>query len=115
MKAYKASLLNSLTLIVVGLYGFYISTVPSGTALIAPIIGVLLLGMNDGIKTQNKTIAHLAVLLTLLSFALIYPLYIELGSAEIQWNKVVRIGFMLLTSLVAMISFIQSFINARKS
>ena len=55
MRPYKASLLNSLVLIVVGLYGFYSLTVPSGTALIAPIIGVLLLGMNDGIKNQNKT------------------------------------------------------------
>tara|TARA_B100001113_G_C20960752_1_gene557330 strand:- start:71 stop:418 length:348 start_codon:yes stop_codon:yes gene_type:complete len=115
MRPYKASLLNSLVLIVVGLYGFYSLTVPSGTALIAPIIGVLLLGMNDGIKNQNKTIAHIAVLLTLLSFALIYPLYKELKSEEIQWDKALRIGFMLLTSLIAMISFVQSFINARRA
>jgi len=117
MKAYKASLLNSLTLIVIGLWGCYELTNPSITPLIAPIIGVLLLGMNDGIKNENKTIAHIAVLLTLLSFALVYPLMkrINVPFEDIEWIKVFRIGFMLLTSIIAMISFIKSFINARKA
>ena len=35
--------------------------------------------------------------------------------AEINWMAVFRVGLMLLTSLIAMIAFIRSFINARKA
>ena len=74
--------------------------------------------MNDGIKNENKLIAHLAVLLTLLSFANIMPLMGQLNPAENiekDWMAIFRIGLMLLTSLIAMITFIKSFINARKA
>jgi len=118
MKAYKASLLNSLTLIVCGIWGFYAKVDPSLTAFIPAVIGIILLGMNDGIKHENKTIAHVAVLLTLLSFANIMPLMGQLNpddGLEKDWIAIFRIGLMLLTSLIAMITFIQSFINARKA
>ena len=83
MKAYKASLVNSLTLIVCGIWGFYSVAEPvSLTPFIPAIIGIFLLGMNDGIKNENKLIAHLAVLLTLLSFANIMPLMGQLNPAE---------------------------------
>ena len=118
MKAHKASLLNGLILIVCGIWGFYAKADPSLTAFIPATIGVILLGMNDGIKNENKTIAHVAVLLTLLSFANIMPLIGQLNPAdglEKDWLAIFRIGIMLLTSLIAMITFIQSFINARKA
>ena len=113
MKAYKASLLNSLILIVCGLWGFYSNVDSQPTALIPAIIGVLLLGMNDGIKRENKTIAHIAVFLTLLSFANIMPLIrqIEINDAL----GIFRASLMLGSSLLAMIAFVQSFINARKA
>ena len=119
MKAYKASLVNSLTLIVCGIWGFYSVAEPvSLTPFIPAIIGIFLLGMNDGIKNENKLIAHLAVLLTLLSFANIMPLMGQLNpeeNIEKDWMAIFRIGLMLLTSLIAMITFIKSFINARKA
>ena len=119
MKAYKASLVNSLTLIVCGIWGFYSVAEPvSLTPFIPAIIGIFLLGMNDGIKNENKLIAHIAVLLTLLSFANIVPLSERLfpeENIEKDWMAIFRIGLMLLTSLIAMITFIKSFINARKA
>tara|TARA_S200000501_G_C20838240_1_gene750406 strand:+ start:1603 stop:1962 length:360 start_codon:yes stop_codon:yes gene_type:complete len=119
MKAYKASLLNSLTLIVCGIWGFYSVAEPvSLTPFIPAIIGIFLLGMNDGVKNENKTIAHIAVLLTLLSFANIMPLMGQINpedNTEKDWMAIFRIVLMLLTSLIAMITFIQSFINARKA
>ena len=117
MKAYKASLVNSLTLIVCGIWGFYAKEDPSLTAFIPATIGIILLGMNDGVKNENKLIAHLAVLLTLISFANVMPLMAQLNPAdslEKDWVAIFRVGLMLLTSLMAMITFIQSFINARK-
>jgi len=118
MRPYKASLLNSLALIVCGIWGFYSKVDPSLTAFIPAIIGIFLLAMNDGIKNENKTIAHIAVLFTLLSFANFMPLLSQLNpeeGAKIDWMAIFRISLMLLTSLIAMISFVQSFINARKA
>ena len=119
MRPYKASLVNSLILIVCGIWGFYaMANPPSLTPFIPSIIGVMLLAMNDGLKNENKTIAHIAVFLTLLSFANIMPLMGQLNpkdGGEINWMAVFRGGLMLLTSLIAMIAFIRSFINARKA
>tara|TARA_Y100001934_G_C12196921_1_gene699235 strand:- start:738 stop:1085 length:348 start_codon:yes stop_codon:yes gene_type:complete len=115
MRPYQASLLNSLILIVFGIWGFYASNTPSLTAFIPAVIGLLLLGMNDGIKNQNKVIAHVAVILTLLSFANIKPLMRVLCESEIDILSVFRTSIMLLSSLIAMIAFVKSFINARRS
>ena len=115
MRPYKASLVNGLILIVCGIWGFYASADPSFTAFIPAIIGILLLGMNDGVKNEHKLIAHIAVFLTLLSFANIKPLMGAIQESPVDIMGVFRTALMLLSSLLAMITFIQSFINARKS
>ena len=66
IKTYQISALNAISLIILGGYGYFQSTAPSPTALIPVIFGVFLLLMNNGIKNENKIIAHVAVLLTLL-------------------------------------------------
>jgi len=58
-------LANALVLIVLGIYG-YISS-GSATALIAPAIGVILAALAFPVKNENKTAAHIAVGLTLIS------------------------------------------------
>ena len=65
MKAHIASLLNAIVLIVIGGWGYFISGSP--TSLIPVAIGVALIFLNNGIKNSNKVIAHIAVLVTLLS------------------------------------------------
>ena len=110
MNAHIASLVNGIVLVVIGLWGYMESSSP--TSLIPVVIGVILLVLNKGVKNQNKVVAHIAVLVTLLSFANIMPL---LSALEDGRNEAaVRIIIMLSSSLYAMIYFVKSFIEARK-
>jgi len=111
MNAYKANLINSISLIVFGIWGYI--DVSAITALIPTAFGAILLACTSGIKNQNKIISHIAVLLTLLIlFALLgmrLPKSIESGDIGLY-----RVLFMCGTSLIAMIYFVKSFIAARK-
>ena len=64
MKAHTASLINAIALISMGTWGYLDSDGGAVTALIPVIIGVILLLVYNGVKKENKTIAHIAVLLT---------------------------------------------------
>ena len=66
------------------------------------------------IKKRNKTIAHIAVLITLIALlGLSMPL-----KAAISYERgvsVIRILLMIITGIIAMITFVKSFIQARKN
>jgi hypothetical protein len=74
---------------------------------------VILFLCNNGVKNENKVIAHIAVLLTLLLLIALVgmrlPKSIDSGGIGLY-----RVLAMILTSTLAMITFIRSFINARK-
>ena len=72
MNTHIASLINGIILIVIGLWGYLESG--SATSLIPVGLGATLLLLNKGVQNSNKVIAHIAVLVTLLSFANIMPL-----------------------------------------
>ena len=114
MKASLSSLLNAIILISMGLWGYFESESKPITALIPVIIGTILLLVNKGVKNENKALAHVAVLLTfLILFGLVKPL---LGAFEREnAYAVIRVLLMIISSLWAMISFIKSFISARKN
>ena len=114
MKASLSSLLNAIILISMGLWGYFESESKAITALIPVIIGTILLLVNKGVKNENKALAHVAVLLTfLILFGLVKPL---LGAFERENTyAVIRVLLMIISSLWAMISFIKSFISARKN
>ena len=114
MKAYTVSLINSFILITMGLWGYFESDSRPITALIPVIIGTILVAINNGLKKENKIIAHIAVLLTLIiTIGLLKPF---LGSLEkANFTGTIRVSLMIISSLWAMIVFIQSFIAARKS
>ena len=114
MKASLSSLLNAVILISMGLWGYFESESKAITALIPVIIGTILLLVNKGVKNENKALAHVAVLLTfLILFGLVKPL---LGAFERENTyAVIRVLLMIISSLWAMISFIKSFISARKN
>ena len=116
MKPSKANILNSLTLIVFGIWGAYpyiFSGAGSVTSLIPLLFGLLLLSLNNGMKKENKMIAHIVVLVTfVILVALIMPLKGAFERSDTM--ALIRVGIMLLTSFLAMITFIQSFIQARK-
>ena len=113
MKAHTASLINALILIALSLWGYFSSETPSMTALIPTAIGVVLLALNNGVKKENKVIAHIAVLLTLLALiGLVKPLFGALERGDTM--AVLRVAIMLFFTAIAMIRFIRSFIEARK-
>ena len=114
MKPYLDSLINAVLLIILGLWAYFSSATPSFTALIPVFAGVILLLLNSGIKKENKTIAHIAVVITLLVLiGLIKPLTGALGRDDSM--AVTRVIVMILSTLVALISFIKSFVDARKN
>lgn len=113
MKAHTASLINAVLLIALSAWGYFSSETPSYTALIPTIVGIVLLLCNPGVKKENKVVAHIAVLLTLLIlFGLIKPL---LGALDRADNAAVaRVAVMVLSTVVALVYFVKSFIDARK-
>ena len=112
MNAYKANLLNSLTLIIIGFWGYFESS--SVTALIPVVFGFVLLAFSKGVKNQNKIIAHVAVLFTLIILLALVGMRLpkSIGSGGIG---LVRVLVMISTSALAMIYFVKSFIEARKN
>ena len=114
MKAHIVSLIHSASLISFGLWGYFASESRPVTALIPVIIGAILIALNGGIKKENKTIAHIAVLLTgLILFGLFKPFSSQLAEADIL--GIIRVGTMILTTLWAISAFVKSFIQARKN
>ena len=114
MKAHTASLINAILLIILSAWGYMDSESPSVTALIPACVGAALLVCNPGVKKENKVIAHIAVLLTLIILiGLFRPLMgvIERGNTM----GILRVGIMLISTLVSMIYFVKSFIDARKN
>ena len=109
-----ASLINAITLIVFGAWGYFASGDASFTALIPVGFGVVLLALNPGVKKENKVIAHIAVVLTLLILlGLVMPLKGSLGRGNMA--AVIRVGAMMLTTVFALVVFVKSFIDARKN
>ena len=111
MNSTYANITNSICLILMGTWGYLELTSP--TALIPVFIGIILLLCYNGIKNENKIIAHIAVLLTLIILiALIgmrLPKSIDQGGIGLY-----RVIAMIITSTTAMIFFVKSFIDARK-
>ena len=138
MEASKVNLINSITLITIGGWGYFSGS--SMTALIPVMFGVVLLLCNNGIKKENKLIAHLAVLATIIC---LLGLFMPLKGALENWQsiaenidnlkegfvserdslnmelqsasgRVARVSVMIITCTIAIVSFVQSFIKARR-
>ena len=109
-----ANLINALALCLLPIWAYLESPEPSLTAFIPLGFGVALLLCQPGVKVQNKVVAHIAVLLTLVVFvALFMPLSGRLDGSDPM--GLARIVVMMLPSLVAMIAFIGRFRAARKA
>ena len=112
MKASKANLINSFSLIVFGVWGYIDSS--SITSLIPVMIGGPLLICTTGIEKGNKIVSHLAVFATLIILVALIgmrlPKSIDQGGVGLF-----RVIAMISTSLLAMVAFVRSFIKNRKS
>lgn len=113
MKASTINLINSLVLIIFGTWGYFdFETSQSLTAFIPVGFGVILLICQNGVKTENKVIAHIAVVLT---FLILIALASKIpGKLESQGLGLLRICSMTFTCLLSMIAFVLSFIKARR-
>lgn len=112
MNAHTASLINAITLISMGAWGYFGSITPSPTALIPVFVGVILMVLNNGIRYDNKVIAHIAVVLTLIILVAMSIIFFK----KIDGGKtmpIVRTGLMVATSIFAMVMFMKNFRNAR--
>ena len=113
MKPYLINLLNALTLVILGSWAYIASSTPSATALIPVFAGIILIVLTPWFKKGNKVIAHIAVVLTLLILiGLIKPLMGVINRDDIF--GIARVLLMMTTSLIAMVIFVKSFIDARK-
>ena len=112
MNASKANLINSISLIVLGFWGYIDSS--SMTALIPVGMGFILGGCTNQIKKGNKVVAHIAVLGTLMILISLIgmrlPKSIDQGGIGLY-----RVIGMIATSSIAFLYFIKSFIDNRKS
>jgi hypothetical protein len=114
MKAHVASLINSVILIGFGLWAYLGSETPSKTALIPVVFGVVLLSLYKGIKKEDKIVAHVAVLLTLVILAgLAKPLTASIGRGDAL--AIGRVAVMIISTVVALVFFIKSFIDVRRA
>lgn len=110
MKIYSISIINAFTLIFFSVWGYFSSVTPSITTLIPAIIGLLLIFCNNGIKNENKVIAHIAVVLTLVVLiGLIKPLTGAIGRDDNL--AILRVIVIMLSTLIALFFFIKSFID----
>jgi len=113
MKPHIISLLNGIVLVLMGTLGFLGNGNYPITALIPVFVGMILIGLNKGVKNQNKIVAHIAVLLTLIMLlGLFKPLIgtIERGN----YYGIFRSSSMILVTFLALITFIKSFIALKK-
>lgn len=110
----KVNLINSIALISMSVWG-YVDT-DSFTALIPAIFGVILLLLGTMLTNEKlvKLSAHLVVLFTLL---ILLALVVQVlpGVVERGGVGLTRVILMITTSAIAMIVFIKSFIDNRKS
>lgn len=110
---HRINLINSIVLISLSLWGYLESSGEAYSALIPTAIGVILLLCSNGIRNHNKIVAHIAVLLTLLAIGGLSMAL--LGSIDRSNDMaIIRVSIMMITSIIAMIVFIKSFIDARK-
>jgi len=114
MSPYKANVLNALILIMMGSWGYFVSSSASPTILIPVFFGSVFLALTPSLKKDNKLIAHIAAALTLIViFALFMPLRGSIGRDDME--ALFRVSCMLVSSLFAMTIFVKSFIDIRKA
>ena len=119
MKTYQANLLNSITLILMCLWAYLTYEPIDGksqnvTALIPLFFGTVLLFCHKGIKNENKMIAHIAVFVTLIAIIGIASKPLVAAIEDGRSISIFRLALMLLTSTIAMVTFVKSFIKARQ-
>jgi len=114
MKPYIANLMNAGVLIGVGLIGYF-SAGKAPTALIPVGFGALFLILHPWMKKDNKVVAHIVVVLTLLLILMLAGMPLRKAMANSNTGAMMRLGLMIVAGIVAMVSYIKSFRDVRKA
>ena len=104
MSIYRIMIVNAIVLIALGVYGYFTSGSP--TALIAPAIGLILFGLAFPVKNENKTAAHIAVVLTLIATIMFFV------TGFLRGNMIVLV--MAVFTLLALILYIMDFMRRKQ-
>lgn len=104
MNIYRIMIGNAIVLIGLGVYGYLSSGSP--TALIAPGIGVVLLGLSFPVKNENRTAAHIAVIVTLIASIMFFVI------GFLRGNGIVLI--MAVFTIFALYMYVMDFIRKKK-
>ena len=115
MKPHQANILNATVLILMGLWAYFGAESPSPTALIPVGFGLLFLLATGPFKNENKVVAHIIVLLTLLLIVMLYISPFRRALSEGNQMAMIRVVIMMAVGLVALIIYIKSFVDARKA
>ena len=67
-----------------------------------------------GLKKENKMLAHIAVLITLITLIALIVKPLPAAIEDEKSLSIIRIATMILTSSLAMVAFVKSFIKARR-
>ncbi len=104
MKNYLVMIINAVILIAIGVYGYIISG--SGTALIAPAIGVVLFILAFPVKKENPAVTHIAVGLTGLAMIIFFV------TGFMRSNLLIIL--MATATLIAFIYYMMDFMKRKK-
>lgn len=115
MKPLTANYLNALILIAAGLYGYFLLPLGPGekqsvTALIPAFAGIVFVLLGLIWKSKQKIAAHVAPVLALVLIIMCSSRFVKIE----EWNAKKYIFFIcILSNLIALIIFINSFVAAR--
>ena len=114
MKSSTFNLINAISWILFGTLSYFFVSVSSLTVFIPVVAGVILILLNNGVRSGKKVPGHIAVILTLIIlFGLVKPL---LGAFD-RGDQVVSVMIiiMMITGVLSMIAFVKEFISVRKA
>ena len=114
MRPHTINWITGTILVAMSAWAYFTSNDPSITSLIPGFFGLVFLLLTPAFRKENKVVAHIIVVLTLLLvIALIRPLLSVIDRSSTL--GIFRVGLMLLSSIAALAIYIKSFVDARKA
>lgn len=114
MTAHTASLINALILIACSIWAYLAIDGIHWTPLIPGAFGLALLACYPGVKSENKVVAHVGAVLTVV---ILIALYMPMASAVEDGlpSPLIRSGLMVASTIFALVFFVKSFRDARRT